>query len=93
MKYPKGIKAVYDNGGETIDRYTVVFSSKKYFDTGAYKGFYHDAVFSSNNPTHPQGYYQHAEVKLIVSLGKKISWLSLPKSVRNLVNKERLYYV
>ena len=85
MKYPKGIKAVYDNGGISADRYTIVFKSLNH----GRRYSYHDAVGAGSSPT---VFYQHGEVLMGRHLGKKIDWLFLPKSIRNLINKERIYY-
>ena len=45
----------YDNGGETIDRYTVVFSGRYPKD-----GAGHLSIGMSSNPTHPHGIGQHS---------------------------------
>lgn len=42
---------IYDGGPDMLDRYTVVF-------TGVHGGFF---VALSDNPMHPQGYYQHGD--------------------------------
>lgn len=90
MKYPKGIKAVYDNRGESVDRYTIIFKGIQYIPI--YQEYGGAAIASSSNPNSPQGIFDHVSAVEGKHLGKKISWLSLPKSVRNLVNKERLHY-
>ena len=91
MKYPKGIKAVYDNGGKTADRYTIIF--KGLYNEDLYSSNVYDAVAANDTPTHPAyGFYQHCSAQLGNHNGRKISWLSLPKSVRSLVNEEREYY-
>jgi hypothetical protein len=45
----------YDNGGETFDRFTVVFSGRYRHLTGG--EFWH--VGMSEHPFHPQGFGQH----------------------------------
>lgn len=47
---PRWIRC-YDDGGETIDRYTVVYTGKR-------GGYY---VGMSGAPYHPQGFCQHGE--------------------------------
>lgn len=90
MKYPKGIRAVYDNGGKTADRYTIIF--KGLYNENLYSDVY-DAVTANDTPAHPTyGFYQHGSAQLGNHNGRKIGWLSLPKLVRSLVNKEREYY-
>lgn len=65
---------VYDNGGETTDRYTVIIGK--------------DVFTMSNNPTSPQGVNQYAgtvgsDVKIGKHLGKKLS--SIPKEIKQAV--------
>jgi len=43
----KTVKAIFDNGGATADRYTVIFSDG-------------DMIAASTQPFHPQGIGQHA---------------------------------
>lgn len=45
---------IYDNGGETADRYTAVFTGKR--GKGQYVGM-------SAEPFHPQGFGQHGETR------------------------------
>ena len=45
------ILEIRDNGGETADRYTVIYTTKS--------GRYNDAVGMSEHPFHPQGFGQH----------------------------------
>lgn len=79
---PKYIRC-YDNGGETFDRYTVVYSRTN-------DGVCH-YVGMSEHPFHPQGFGQHGEDKAIIDrpryshLGKKISFEELPKDCKKLV--------
>lgn len=55
MKYPKGIKVVYDNGGKTVDRYTIIFNGL--YNEDLYLDIY-DAVGTSGSPSHPSyGFY------------------------------------
>jgi hypothetical protein len=81
---PKWIR-VYDNGGKTADRYTVVF-------TGNYKGRDGcDYIGMSENPFHPQGFGQHGWSQDIIDypsykhLGKKIKFEYLPKDCQKVV--------
>jgi len=64
------INSVWDNGGETADRYTVVMKD------GAGLGL-------SDNPDHPQGFSQWDDgVKPGSHLGKKITFQKLPPKVQ-----------
>ncbi len=82
---PRKIR-IYDNGGKTIDRYTVVF-------TGNYKGRdgQCDYLGMSEDPFHPQGFGQHGESDTIIDrptyghLGKKITFDKLPKDCQEWV--------
>ncbi len=75
----------YDNGGETLDRYTIVF-------TGYYSGKKSrvcEYVGSSEFPSSPMGFYQHGEGHdgaidrpTYSHLGKKITFESLPDTVK-----------
>jgi hypothetical protein len=87
----------YDNGGESIDRFTIVFSKKKiYQDKNSSDFFARAGVFgyvaSSSNPFHPQGYYMHCESghRMLDEggykhLGKKVKFLTLPGDVQRAV--------
>ena len=82
---PKNIR-IYDNGGRSFDRYTVVY-------TGRFKGRDGQCYYlgMSHNPTHPQGFGQHGESQDIIDkptyshLGKKITFNELPKDCQELV--------
>lgn len=87
----------YDNGGETIDRYTVVFSGKYTHKTG---GEYW-VVAMNASPFHPQGFGQHMTYPYEVDavgkwgrppalgrknhLGKRIAFETLPEDCKKLV--------
>jgi len=78
---PPGIVAVYDNDGETFDRYTVVF-----VDKDAKTGF-HDMLGLSSNPTSPQGFSQWTSGQWTkggtnAHLGKRIKFTDLPGNVQ-----------
>lgn len=70
MKYPM----CYDNGGETADRYTVIYKKE-----GDYVGM-------SSEPFHPQGIGQHGEgCQPGEHLGKLIYFGDLPEDCQKLV--------
>lgn len=64
---------VYDNGGKSIDRYTVVFMDEPSTQTNCW-----NCVGMSHDVTSPQGFYQHSECKLGRHLGKRIPFAELP---------------
>ena len=91
---------IYDNGGRTADRYTVVY-------TGRYRN-YTGGVFlyigMSEHPCHPQGFGQHGEsptqidvrpgsyggppVGKTCHLGRRILFRDLPNDCKDLVIRE-----
>ena len=86
---PKGLPKYvrcYDNQGETIDCYTIVFS-------GNYKGRNRTCHYLSCNahPFAPQGFGQHGENDTIIDkpsykhLGKKVKFEGLPVDVKKFV--------
>lgn len=79
---PRWIR-VFDNGGKTFDRYTVVFSHAHSFGfQGVTVG-----VGMSEHPYHPQGFGQHFEYPNhpVQSGGKRISFNDLPPDCKRLV--------
>ena len=70
---------VYDNGGESFDRYTVLrldwAESRSYHLGGCVM-----AIGMSENPTHPQGFGQHTSARDGSHLGKRIAFRDLPTS-------------
>ncbi len=77
----------YDNGGETADRYTVVFTGRYTHKTGRQ----HLYIGMSSNPFHPQGVGQHGESSTQIDypsykhLGKKIKFQDLPEKCQECV--------
>lgn len=71
---------VYDNGGKSFDRYTVVFTGRYRSRTGG--EFVHLGM--SAHPFHPQGFGQHGSSPRQIDypayghLGKKIKFQDLP---------------
>lgn len=96
MTSPRWVRC-YDNGGETADRYTVLFVGRR-------GGF---GIGASEHPTHPQGVYQHFEwpehenapdvrpgawsgpgIGRSCHLGKRIRFDEMPAKLRQLVATE-----
>ena len=95
--------AIFDNGGETFDRYTVV-----YLDEPAGSDPYGNArwlyLAMSERPFHPQGFGQHGEIDLFPSqlkqlrkgkgqrlfsyLGKRINFEDLPEDCKKAVGQD-----
>jgi hypothetical protein len=73
---PKAITHVYDNGGKTADRYTIVT------DIPEGRGMF-ACIGMSSAPTHPQGVSQWSSCQVGRHLGKKIPWAKLPAHIHN----------
>jgi hypothetical protein len=75
---PGDVVAVYDSGGKTADRYTILLRE------------WHDrrqqligCLGLSDNPTHPQGFSQFSGAMRGPHLGKKLRWDQLPPTIQN----------
>lgn len=73
---------IYDNGGRTADRYTIVY-------TGRRGGWYRS---SCETPSHPGGVYMAGEGLIdrptSSHLGRRIKFDQLPQAVRSVVLQE-----
>lgn len=74
------IHAIYDNGGETWDRYTVL-TEPYYFGKSC------DSLGLSDNCDQPNGFSQWCEAYEGKHLGKKIKLEQLPENVQNHIIK------
>jgi hypothetical protein len=54
--YPDGVIGVYDNGGKTVDRYTVVYTPEVIDNQ-----WWYTVLGMSEAPFHPQGVGQHSQ--------------------------------
>ena len=73
---------VYDNGGKTLDRYTVIYIDQKE-NSALYA-----AVGMSQNPYHPQGFGQHCTATPGRHLGLRILFSDLPDACKHLVRAD-----
>jgi len=86
MKVPRWIRC-YDNGGESVDRYTVVYTRLQ----GKYPRGYCAYVAMSAYPFHPQGVGMHGghmgriDRPRYSHLGKRIRFRDLPTDCKRLV--------
>lgn len=71
---------LYDNFGETIDRYTAVFTDRPESRPGTY-----EALAFNSDPFHPCGFGQHTQAMPGRHLGKKITLEDLPEPARQFV--------
>jgi hypothetical protein len=81
---------IYDNGGKTCDRYTIIFLQRKTRYTT--DGQLYEALASSDNPFHPLGFGHHVECLAPSKqsgkfLGKKIKFTDLPEQVQQFVEE------
>lgn len=88
------IKAIYDNGGQTADRYTVVTTSEvvtteEYLFRAPGMPPVYMALNLSSDCNMPNGVNMWGSVRLDPHLGKKIKFSHLPKTVQRCV-KARL---
>lgn len=74
---------IYDNGGQSFDRYTAVYLSDVERET--IDGPLYSARGMSENPTHPQGFGQMTSAMDGPHLGQRISIMQLPERCRELV--------
>lgn len=77
---------IYDNGGETFDRYTVIYMD----DLCPYTSLY-TARGMSENPSHPQGFGQICEAEPGEHLGKEIDFTDLPEPCQRMVLSDLSY--
>ena len=77
------IHSIYDNGGETADRYTVYYSGRGSIDNGL-----RACVGMSGSPFHPQGFGQHGYGQPGKHNGKRMDFQSLPADCQKLVKQD-----
>ncbi len=96
---PRWIR-IYDNDGESIDRFSVVFTGRFPKDHGPY-GTEHPYLAMNAAPFHPQGFGQHGStwnspadtkdgkwapaVGRKCHLGRRIEWEDLPEDCQTFV--------
>ena len=89
--YPEGVLAVYDNGGRTCDRYTVVYEPYDLYGKPVFA-----YVTMSGEPFHPQGFCQHGEAvgnrpthAWGGDIGRVIAFEELPADCQRVVETDR----
>ena len=77
---------IWDNGGETADRYTVIFKARRHRGR-----LYWPYLASGDAPFHPQGFGQHGEftsreqAKGGKHLGKRVPFEAVPQDVQRFI--------
>lgn len=74
---------VYDNGGKTLDRFTVVYMFDKQRDPGMF-----GARGMSEQPFHPMGFGQFTTAMPGRHLGKRVDLTDLPEDCQALVARD-----
>ena len=69
--------SIYDNGGKTLDRITVIFNDKKRVTKD---GVLYECIAASENGS---GLYLHSEAMKGKHLGKKIDFIKLSLPLQN----------
>ncbi len=78
----------YDNGGCSIDRYTVVFLDDPQSDSCGPRRNMYGALAMNAEPFHPQGFGQHCSAMLGKHLGKRIDSSLLPADCQKLIRRD-----
>ena len=78
MKQPNNIKSIWDNGGETIDRFSIVLNE----DYHSYPSEMFGCLGLSINPTYPLGFSQFCGAMEGEHLGRKLNWDDLPIKIQ-----------
>lgn len=74
---------IYDNGGKSIDRYTVVYLDEPERRPGLFA-----ARAMSQDPCHPQGFGQYCTAMPGRHLGRRIGFKDLPPACQRLVHSD-----
>lgn len=82
MKRPKNIR-IYDNGGATLDRYTVIYMDEPRRASGTYS-----CLGMSADPFSPLGFCEHGIATPGRHLGGRIRWEELPEDCRKAVMQD-----
>lgn len=79
------IHSIYDNGGESADRYTVYYKGRGTINSinGS-----RDCVAMDDRPFHPQGFGQHGQGMPGKHNGKRIKFEELPPDCQRLVMQD-----
>jgi hypothetical protein len=72
---------VYDNGGRSMDRYTIIPPRNAGADWRERDGSW-QAIAASESPYNPQGFGQHTSAMPGPHLGRRIRWDALPDDVQ-----------
>ncbi|SFJ48067.1 hypothetical protein SAMN03159338_1512 [Sphingomonas sp. NFR04] len=74
MPKPSNVRSIWDNGGSTQDRYTVVLDLPV--------GSLFECLGLDDQPTRPLGFSQFSICEEGPCLGERINWLALPEHLQ-----------
>lgn len=77
---------MYDNGGQTFDRYTVIYMDQP--ETKSPYGQLYACLGMSDRPFHPQGFGMHSSATPGRHLGQRIPFAFLPDACQQAVRKD-----
>ena len=81
------IHSIYDNGGESADRYTVYYTGRGALSHES-RGTFRACLGMSENPFHPQGVGMHGTGTPGRHNGRRISFDQLPPDCRRAVMQD-----
>jgi hypothetical protein len=81
------ITAIYDNGGKTVDRYTVVLHRVQPHPYVGVPPHVYACLSLSDDPDSPQGFSQFGPCVLGDHLGREIRFEDLPENVQEHIRK------
>ncbi len=79
MQTTNRILGIFDNCGQTIDRYTIVLD--KEYNPELYREDVLTSLALSDNPEHPQGFSQFGACHIGPHLGRQITLEDLPPHI------------
>lgn len=80
LRYGTALR-IYDNGGRSADRYTILPPRWAGDDWRESNGAWF-AITCNSEPFHPQGIGMHCSAVAGSHLGKRIGWADLPRDVQ-----------
>ena len=83
LRKPEEVTVIYDNGGESFDRYTVVLKTNNLH----FAPFNLDCLALSENPDSPSGFSQYSTCVDGAHLGKVIKWADMPLNLQKHIIK------
>jgi hypothetical protein len=90
--YPDGVLLIADNGGKTVDRYTVLYTPYTVDNGMGSLETWFPYIGMSASPYHPQGFCQHGELPYRYSVWgtnqKVLELADLPEDCQKVVRGE-----